>query len=160
FPEFDALGLPQSTPGASSEYNSLIVKFQKRFGSDVSIITSYQFSKALDNTSENQGWEVNDNMRDVNNLAQEWSISAHDVPHSFVNTMVYHVPVGKEKKFGSSMPAVADAVIGGWEVSSIVRLITGLPTQAIAPNTLSQYGFGIQRPNIANLKDLNLEHRS
>jgi hypothetical protein len=53
------------------------------------------------------------------------------------------------------MPAVADAVVGGWEFSVIGRLINGLPVQVTAPNTLSQYGFGVTRPN-ANLTDASI----
>ena len=104
--------------------------------------------KAIDNASEWQGWEVADTLRDYYNLEVDRSISAHDIPQSFVNTLVYELPVGKGRKFGSDMHPIANAVIGGWQVSTIVRFSSGLPLSFTAPNTLSNYGYQVQRPNI------------
>jgi len=54
------------------------------------------------------------------------------------------------------MHPVADAVLGGWVVSTITNFAHGLPLQFTAPNANGTYGFGTQRPNIANLKDAQL----
>ncbi len=77
-----------------------------------------------------------------------------------MTAVVYELPVGKGKKFGSGMPALANAALGGWQVSTITRLSTGLPLQVTAANNLINYGFGVQRPNIANLNDLGLANRT
>jgi len=53
-----------------------------------------------------------------------------------VTSLVYELPVGKGRKVASGMPAAA-AVLGGWEVSIIVRLQSGLPVQPDAPNQLA-----------------------
>ena len=37
---------------------------------------------------------------------------------------------------------------------------TGLPLQVIAANNLASYGFAVQHPNIANLKDLEVSNRT
>ena len=66
--------------------------------------------------------------------------------------MVYQLPIGNGRKFAADMPAVANAVLGGWQVSSIVRFGSGLPLGFTAPNSLSNYGFQVQRPNVADLK--------
>ena len=50
------------------------------------------------------------------------------------------------------MHPVANAILGGWQVSSIVRFGSGLPLGFTAPNTLSNYGYQVQRPNVADLK--------
>jgi hypothetical protein len=47
---------------------------------------------------------------------------------------------------------VANAVLGGWQVSSIVRFSSGLPLAFTSPNTLGAYGFQVQRPNVADLE--------
>lgn len=147
YPEYSSVSLTRSIPGASAEYNALIAKFSKQFSSGLTLLANYQWSKNLDNASEDQGWGINDRWRDFNNLKLDRSISAHDVPQSFVTSLVYELPVGKNRQFGSSLPAAADAVIGGWEVSGIVRLQSGLPVQPDSPNQLSAYGFQTQRPN-------------
>jgi len=42
-------------------------------------------------------------------------------------------------------------VLGGWQMSAIVRLAHGLPLGFTAANTLSNYGFQTQRPRVADL---------
>jgi hypothetical protein len=157
-PQFTAVNLSGDTPGASSSFNALVVRYNWRISNSVNLLTTYQWSKAIDNASEWQGWEVGDTMRNFYDQRADRSISAHDLPQSFVNALVYELPVGKGRKIGSDMHPVADAIIGGWQISSIVRLSSGLPLSFTAPNTLSAYGFQVQRPNIANLNDAELEN--
>ena len=57
-------------------------------------------------------------MRNFYDQRADRSISAHDLPQSFVNALVYELPVGKGRKFGSDMHPVADAIIGGMSSSA------------------------------------------
>ena len=152
YPQFTAVNVSVDTPGASSSFNALVARYNWQISGSLNLLTTYQWSKAIDNASEWQGWEVADTLRDYYNLRVDRSISAHDIPQSFVNALVYEMPVGKGRKYLSSMHPVANAVIGGWQVSSIVRFGSGLPLLFTAPNTLSAYGFQTQRPNVADLK--------
>lgn len=152
YPQFTAVNLSGDTPGASSGFNALVVRYNWQIAGGLNLLTTYQWSKAIDNASEWQGWEVGDTMRDFYNQRVDRSISAHDLPQSFVNALVYELPVGKGRKYLSGMNAVGNAVLGGWQVSSIIRFGSGLPLGFTAPNTLSAYGFQVQRPNVADLK--------
>lgn len=148
YPQFLGVNLSGETPGASSSFNALVARYQWRIGASLNLLTTYQWSKAIDNASEWQGWEVSDTLRDYYNLEVDRSISAHDLPQSFVNTLVYELPVGKGRQFGNDWHPVANAILGGWQVSSIVRFGSGLPLSFTAQNTLSAYGFQVQRPNM------------
>ncbi len=159
-PQFVAVNSALSEKGASSNFNSLYVKFTHRFEGGLSLLTTYQWSKALDNASEDQGWWLNDGRRNVYNAKLDYSVSAHDVPHDLVNTLIYELPVGKGKKFGSGMSAVPQAVLGGWQVSGVIRIASGTPITFFAPNTLAAYGFAVQRPNISNVKNLKVANRT
>jgi hypothetical protein len=99
----------------------------------LTLIATYQRSKAIDNASEDQGWEVGDQFRDVYNLSLERSISAHDVPNSFATSFVYEVPVGKGRKFGSNLHPIVEAIVGGWQTSGIWTIVSGLPLIFSAP---------------------------
>lgn len=158
YPQFTAVNVSTDTPGASSSFNALVVRYNWRMGRNLNLLTTYQWSKVIDNASEWQGWEVADTLRNYYDLKSDRSISAHDLPQSFVNALVYELPVGKGRKFGSNMPKVADAIVGGWQVSTIIRFSSGLPLGFTAPNTLSAYGFQIQRPNIADLKNAAVDN--
>jgi hypothetical protein len=139
------------TPGASSSFNALVVRYNWQMTGSLNLLTTYQWSKVIDNASEWQGWEVSDTLRDYYNVEVDRSISAHDIPQSFVNALVYEMPIGKGRKYLTGMHPVANAVLGGWQVSSIVRFSSGLPLSFTAPNTLAAYGFQVQRPNVADL---------
>ena len=158
YPQFVGVNRALSTKGAISNFNALTAKVVHRFNGGLTLLTTYQWSKALDTSSEDQGWWLADFRRDIYNPNSDYSISGHDVPHDLVNTLVYELPVGKGKQFGSNMPAVAQAVLGGWELSGVVRFAKGTPLGLYAQNTLSAYGFGGQRPKIANLNDLTLSN--
>ena len=156
-PQFNGVNLSGDTPGASSGFNALVVRYNWQIGSGLNLLTTYQWSKAIDNASEWQGWEVGDTPRDFYNLKVDRSISAHDLPQSFVTALVYELPVGKGKKFLAGANGVTNAVLGGWQVSSIVRFGSGLPLGFSAPNSLGNYGFQIQRPNVADLQTAKLD---
>lgn len=151
YPQFTGVSLSTDTPGGSSAFNAMVIRYNWQLASGLNLLTTYQWSKAIDNASEWQGWEVSDTLRDYYNLKVDRSISAHDLPQSFVNALIYQLPVGKGQKFGSNMGGVANAVLGGWQVSTIIRFGSGLPLTFSAPNTLANYGFQIQRPNVADL---------
>jgi hypothetical protein len=156
YAQFNSVNIPADTPGASASYNAMIAKVTKRFSGGLNLLSSFQWSKAIDNASETQGWELDEAIRNNQDLSIERSISGHDVPRSWVTALIYELPVGRGKKIGSNMHPLANAVIGGWQVSTITNFADGLPLQIRAPSSISVYGFGVQRPNIANLKDAEL----
>jgi len=157
-PQFTAVNLSGDTPGASSSFNALVIRYNWQISGGLNLLTTYQWSKAIDNASEWQGWEVADTMRNFYDQSVDRSISAHDLPHSFVNALVYELPVGKGRKYGADMHPVANALVGGWQVSSIVRFGSGLPLGFTAPNQLSNYGVQVQRPNVSDLKAAAVEN--
>jgi outer membrane receptor protein involved in Fe transport len=147
FPQFTDIYVTRSLPGATSSFDALNLKFARAFSDGFSAIVTYQFSKNMDNASEDQGWATGDAWRDAYNKELERSVSAHDVPHSFAMSLLYELPFGRERKFANSMSPAAEAVLGGWQVASIIRLGSGYPYSISAPNTLGDYGFHIMRPN-------------
>ena len=56
-----------------------------------------------------------------------YSSSSFDIRHSINADAVWQLPLGKGKAFLSNASGFADAVLGGWQISSIFRWNTGLP---------------------------------
>jgi len=160
FPQFTAVNVSVDTPGGSASFNALVIRYNWQISGSLNLLSTYQWSKAIDNASEWQGWEVSDTMRDYYNNRVDRSISAHDLPQNFVNALVYELPVGKGRKYMAEMHPVANAVLGGWQVSTVVRFGSGLPLGFTAPNTLANYGFQIQRPNVADLSTAAISNPS
>ena len=154
YPQYTAVNLSTITPGASSSFNALTTKFSRRFSAGLQAFVTYQWSKAIDNSSETQGWEIGDQERNVYNISSERSISAHDLPQAFTASVTYELPVGRGRKFLATPNRMVNAVVGGWQLATAVRLGSGLPLTFTAPNSLATYGYSVSRPNITSLTDL------
>lgn len=159
YPQYTGVNLDISTPGGFSSYNAMVVRFTKRFSSGLNAIVSYQWAKALDNTSEAQSWEVNDpGPRDIANWDLERSLSAHDIPQALAITMLYELPVGKGKPIANNMNRVGEAVLGGWQVSGLIRLQDGIPDPMSAPG--NGFSFAYNPPNISSGPDVTISNQS
>src|SRR5207249_12309749 len=96
------------------------------FGAGLSRLSTCQWSKLLDDGSEDLlGWVIGSQWRDYYHRELEYSVSSHDLPHSFVTALVYELPAGRGKKWGAQWPGAANQILGGWQVSSIVRFSSG-----------------------------------
>jgi hypothetical protein len=154
FPEFTNLQWARSLPGARSSYNALNVKYNHSFSAGLSVLMTYRWSKALDNGPEDFiGWGTGTQWRDSNNTMLDYNISTHDIPQSFATALVYDLPYGRGKHWGNTAPGIVKEVLGNWQLSSIVRLSSGLPIAGAVywnpNNPLGNYGF--PGPQIANL---------
>ena len=110
-------------------YNALQTKLEKRFSKGLSILSSYTFAKAIDNTPGgfclNGGGQRNcgpDNPLDLN---LDRGLSDTDIRHRFTLANVYDIPVGRERRFLKGLPTALDYVIGGWQINNIVILQSG-----------------------------------
>jgi hypothetical protein len=51
-----------------------------------------------------------------------------DVPtHRFTGAVTWQLPFGRDRKYGSTMPAALDWVVGGWQYSLATRFYSGRP---------------------------------
>lgn len=99
----------------------------------------------MDNGPEDYfGWATGNQWRDAYHTNLDYNISTHDVPRSFATALVYELPYGKGKKWGGNAPAFVRRALGNWQVSSSVRLASGLPLYEVFwsyDNHLNNYGF-------------------
>jgi hypothetical protein len=148
-------------PAGASHYNALDVNYTHRVSQGLTLLASYTFSKFIDNVGGPENWasasaNFSENIRNVYNLAAEKSVDATDTPHSFVLSYVYELPVGKGKKYGGGMNAVANTIIGGWQTSGTLTLKEGFPlTITSSGNGLNYFGAG-QHVNIVG--DYHVSH--
>jgi hypothetical protein len=152
FPQFDGdfEGLPLLA--ASSWYNGLLVRFQKRASHGLSFEGNYTWSKATDYSSYGAnsfiffGGSGLGNPQDINNLRAEHSIGANDTPQRFVLAVVYDLPFGRNRWMGGGMNRILDAIVGGWSLNALLTVQSGQPVPFALAN--SSIADGQQRPNI------------
>jgi Carboxypeptidase regulatory-like domain/TonB-dependent Receptor Plug Domain len=108
-------------PAGFSNYNSLQVKLEHRLSGGLYFLNAFTWSKAIDNSAQSLD-TANGNAaspQDVRNMASEKGPSNYDVTLTNISSVVYQLPFGKGKKYGSNMPGVMNAASGGWELTAI-----------------------------------------
>jgi hypothetical protein len=61
------------------------------------------------------------------NQRSEWAPTYFNVKQNLVGSVVYELPFGRKKKFGSNWNPAMDALIGGWQMGGIYTAHTGFP---------------------------------
>lgn len=114
---------------AKSSYNSLQSKLEKRFVKGLSILASYTWAKGIDDSPGgicSNGASARDcGPDDPTRPELERGNSDTDVRHRLTFSNVYDLPIGRNRLFGSSMPKVADFLIGGFQLNNIVTWQSG-----------------------------------
>jgi hypothetical protein len=83
----------------------------------------------------------------------DWALSAINSNNQFTASVLYDLPFGKGKKYGSNWNGATNAIFGGWAVNVIERAISGFPLFVIDSNNQSGVPFfwnggaGFNRPN-------------
>ena len=129
-------------PAGNSTYHAGTVTAEKRFSENLTFLTSYTWSKAIDDVG---------GMIDVYNRRLNKALSAFDTPHQFIGSWVYQLPFGKGRRIGSSWNAIGNAVLGGWDLDGIVRVQSGQAV-AIGGNNLGR-SAKIDNPTLARWFD-------
>ncbi len=147
-------------PAGQTTYNGLAVRFEHKFDHGLYFLNSFTWSKALGNSEqalEAPGGGTVANPQNIYDLRNERGPSSFDVKFNNVTSVVYEVPFGKGRKWLGTMPAVADAFLGGWELTSINSANTGEPLNVIyTPNAATDVtgripdyrGLSVMRPNL------------
>ncbi len=156
-PHFNGAGRSE-TNRANSIYHALQLKYEKRFSHGLTMLAHYTWAKMIDDQSvgsSNLDWLGGQtDVQDWSNLRNERSLSAHDVPHRFVMSWAYQLPIGTGRALGADWGRLTNALLGGWEVSGIITLQSGVPLQVTqSGGTLHD---ATQRPHLVGDPDPGL----
>lgn len=126
FPQFSNVSLLFPTLGVSN-YHALALRLEKRFSRGLNILSTYTYSKFLNNT--NEGGAVigaeSSPYSNFYNRAADYGPSENDVRHRFTYSSVYELPVGTGRRFLSRNPL--RYVLGDWAIGTIATLQSGAP---------------------------------
>jgi len=148
-------------PAGDNHYNGLSARVEHRFSGGLYVLNSFTWGKAMGDSEqalEYYAGYFEANPQNIHNLAAEKGPSSFDVKLNNVTSVVWEVPFGKGRKFGSSVNPVVDAIAGGWELNTINTAHTGSPLDVIyAASTINDNtglsndyrGQAFLRPNIS-----------
>lgn len=132
---------------ASSSYNSLQSRIEKRFASGLTFISSYTWGKSIDDKG-GQGAASSGSPQDSYNLRAERAVSDFDVKHVYRFSWVAQFPFGNGRRFLTQLEGPAQFILGGWEMSGIVTAQSGRPfTPRLAGNNSGVF-VNADRPNL------------
>ncbi|MGH9199725.1 MAG: hypothetical protein ACRD2A_00630, partial [Vicinamibacterales bacterium] len=131
---------------AKAKYNSLAVKVTRRLQDGLSVLGGYTFSQSTDNGSGIRTLN-GDTLFPQNSfcLQCEWGLSIFDVRHRFVSSILYELPFGEGKRHLTD--GIGGAILGGWQISTIISLSSGFPRNVTVGTDRSNTGGGQDRPN-------------
>ena len=141
YPQFQH-GILTSRNAATANFNGLSIKVEKRAQNGLYFLTSYQWSKNLDNNSGEV--EANDTSYSTD-FGFDYSYSRFDVPHRAVISGGYELPFGKGHAMLQS--GIGNILAGGWSLQPAVQLRSGYP---FSPSR-SGATFGTYTPGRVNL---------
>jgi hypothetical protein len=154
FPQFSAVsGDPKSI--ANSTYHSLQVKLEKRISNGLSVLTTYVWSKSIDDSSvpsdstDSYLGGGSSSLQDPNRPELERSLSSFDQAHVLQLTYTYELPIGRGKLLGKNMNSALNAVVGGWQTTGTWRFTDGYPLSLSQDSQNPLPTYGAQRPNLS-----------
>ena len=86
-PALRTIGQVQSK--GTLDYNALLVKFQRRFANNFSMLNSYTYGKAIDLNSDNDGAVTLTNVYDPQ---YNRGPADYDITHTFTSSVIYELP--------------------------------------------------------------------
>jgi hypothetical protein len=113
-----------------SSYNALQVDLNHRFTNGLLLRGVYTWSKSLDDGDSLNATAANNAVAVLSNPYNpraDWGLATYDVRNVASVNVVYELPIGRGKPFLSGMDGMANGVVSGWTVNSIVSLQAGFP---------------------------------
>lgn len=147
-PGFDYIQI--SWGGGFGNYHALQAKLEKRYSAGVYLLNSFTWSKAIDNVSGHLEAFNGDNSRvNFRNLPAEKAVGGYDQPFNNTTSVVWELPYGRGRQWGSSTPAIVDGILGGWRLTGINTMTSGQPINiTYSPATVGQVSTAPSyRPN-------------
>jgi hypothetical protein len=139
----NAFPLYTAGPGSNGNqsYNALQAVLKKNLSQGLDGQVAYVYSKCLSNSPGYYGtssWGGNGTQtsmglpgwQNIYDPRSDWGPCYYDTTHALTAFASYAIPVGRGKQFGHDMNSVAEAVVGGWEISPVVSWHSGF---AITP---------------------------
>ncbi|WP_353068454.1 carboxypeptidase-like regulatory domain-containing protein [Tunturibacter empetritectus] len=127
-----------------THYNSLQIKAETKTPKHgLYALIAYTYSKTYDNgLTDGLGSLLSAPYFPLPNWENlDWGLSQINLNHSFTASIIYDLPFGKGKAFGSNMGTVGDTLIGNWQVTLIERISSGFPVPLIDSSNQSGAGF-------------------
>ena len=130
-------GITYNAQDASSIYNALQVKYEKRVAAGFWYLVSYTYSQNIfTQVTPASGGDY----------AYQRALASYNIPQNLTLSAGYQLPFGKGRAFLANANGFVNAVLGGWQMQGIMTLHSGLPFTPTISRDVSNTGIGGQLP--------------
>jgi hypothetical protein len=155
YPQFSDVSVVFPSLGVSS-YHAGVVRFERRFSGGFNVLSTYTFSKFLNNVDEGgatlgaEGGAYSN----LYNRRADWGPSENDVRHRVTFSSVYEIPFGKGRRFLKENPV--RWVLGDWSLGGTATMQSGAPFNVTTQtNTTNAFSAGALRADVVSNPNLD-----
>lgn len=127
YPQFGTVNIYENL--GTSWYHAFIVEFKRRFTHGLSYDFNYTLGKSTGEYASSTAGLIADGSaafpwmpKGYNSGPTEW-----DRRHIFHANVIYDLPFGKGRRFGSSFHGIEEMALGGWQLAGIYSFSSGDP---------------------------------
>ena len=160
FPQFSNVTIVSPTFGVSS-YHAGLIKFEKRFSHGFNVVSTYTYSKFLDNSFDGGGalGASGGPYSNYYNRRADYGPSDNDIRHRFTFSSVYELPFGTGRRFLSTNPL--RYLAGDWAVGTVTTVQSGAPfTVTTQTNSTNSFSAGALRADVFRNPKLPSDQRT
>ena len=152
-----------------THYNSMQLKAETKAPKHgLYALVAYTYSRTYDNgLSDGLGSELSAPYFPLPNWENlDWALSQINLNQSFTGSVIYDLPFGRGRQFGSSWNDLTNSLLGGFQVTLIERISSGFPVPVIDSSNQSGTSFNsggdsynFNRPDrVANCNPYHADH--
>jgi hypothetical protein len=155
YPQYPFSTISNAFDIGRAHYNSLQIKAETksaRYG--IYALLGYTYARAYDNGfTDGLGTPIGATYFPLPNWQNlDWALSQINLNHEFTASVIYQLPFGKGRRFGSNWSGAANAIVGNWELTVIEKATSGFPVFIVDSNNGSGVNFqnngnSLNRPN-------------
>jgi len=123
-------GMSMWTNAGYSNFNGATFSLRKAYSKGISFDINYTLAKSMDNggAPEAGGGSAAGIMLNPYDLNSFYGPSDFDVRHNVNSNVLFELPFGRGKAMLGNAGDLTEALVGGWQLSTIFRYRSGLPT--------------------------------
>jgi hypothetical protein len=139
-----------------SYYNAGQLTLRHPMSHGLQLDVSYTFSHSIDEGSDTERSPALVSSFSI--IANTWKAALNrgssdfDTRHLVTVDYVYQLPFGRQKMLLGNAPKLVDAIVGGWQLSGIMRATSGLPWGLSEPGYTTNWTYGSNAVITGSLK--------
>jgi outer membrane receptor protein involved in Fe transport len=127
--------ITEGVAGGTGKYDGLQVALTRAVGNNMLVTAAYTWSHTLDDSNGAFSTGAGEStagarffiIGGVPQFRLNYGNSDQDQRNVFNGSLVYNLPYGRGQKWGNSIPMALNQVIGGWQLNTIVSVLSGTP---------------------------------